>query len=127
MMILAINTFLNNSETIASGWDALINNPQFSSFMLVFMFVGMIFAGIAFTLSVIAVPLIIDRRVNVMTAISTSIKAVKKNPVPMFRWAATIAVLIAVGISLFFVGLAIAIPVIGHASWHAYREIVIEE
>ena len=125
MMILAINTFIINSNTIASGWDALLNNPQFSSFILVFMLVGMIFAGIAFTLSVIAVPLIIDRRVNVLTAISASIKAVKKNPVAMFRWAATIAVLIAVGIGLFFIGLAIAIPVIGHASWHAYREIVV--
>ena len=127
MMILAINTFVNNSNTIASGWDALINNPQFSGFMLVFMLAGIIFAGIAFTLSVIAVPLIIDRRVDVFTAISTSVEAVKKNPVAMFRWAATIAVLIAVGMGLFFIGLAIAMPVIGHASWHAYREIIVEE
>ncbi|MEE9326515.1 MAG: DUF2189 domain-containing protein [Cocleimonas sp.] len=127
MMVLAINTFIENSTTIASGWDALINNPQFSGFMLVFMLVGMLFAAIAFTLSVIAVPLIIDRRVNVFTAISTSAKAVKKNPVPMFRWAATIAVLIAVGMGLFFIGLAIAMPVIGHASWHAYREIIVDE
>jgi uncharacterized membrane protein len=73
------------------------------------------------------VPLIIDRHVNVFTAISTSVKAVIKNPVPMFRWAATIAVLIAVGMSLFFIGLAIAMPVIGHASWHAYREIIVDE
>jgi len=45
----------------------------------------------------------------------------------MFRWAVTIAVLIAVCLALFFIGLAIALPVIGHASWHAYRELVVED
>ena len=126
-MILAINAFLDNPDTIASGWSALFTNPQFSSFLAVFLLVGLLFAAVAFTLSVIAVPLIIHRRVNVLTAISTSIKAVKKNPLPMFRWAATIAVLTTIGLGLFFVGLAIALPIIGHASWHAYREIIVDE
>jgi len=125
-MVLAINTFLDNSGAIASGWNEMMNNPQFLSFLAVFLIVGLLFAGLAFTLSVIAVPLIIHRRVGVMTAISTSIKAVKKNPLPMFRWAATIAVLIAVGLGLFFVGLAVALPIIGHASWHAYREVIVD-
>lgn len=126
-MVLAINAFLDNSDTIASGWSALFNNPQFSSFLIVFLLAGLVFAAIAFTISVIAVPLIIHRNVNVFTAISTSVEAVKKNPLPMFRWAATIAVLITVGLGLFFVGLAIALPIIGHASWHAYREIIVDE
>ncbi len=126
-MVLAINAFLDNSSAIASGWNEMMNNPQFLSFLGVFLAVGLLFAGLAFTLSVIAVPLIIHRRVGVMTAISTSIKAVKKNPLPMFRWAATIAVLIAVGLGLFFVGLAVALPIIGHASWHAYREVIVDK
>ena len=126
-MVLVINAFLDNSSAIASGWSEMMNNPQFLSFLGVFLVVGLLFAGLAFTLSVIAVPLIIHRRVGVMTAISTSIKAVKKNPLPMFRWAATIAVLIAVGLGLFFVGLAVALPIIGHASWHAYREIIVDQ
>ena len=126
IMILAINSFINNSEMISSGWNAMLHNPQFLSFLIVFLLAGLVFAAIAFTISVIAVPMIIHRRVGVMTAISTSVKAVRKNPMPMFRWAATIAVLIAVGLGLFFVGLAIALPIIGHASWHAYRELVVE-
>ncbi len=125
-MVLAINAFLDNSDAIASGWNEMMNNPQFLSFLAVFLIVGLLFAGLAFTLSVIAVPLIIHRRMGVMTAIATSIKAVKKNPLPMFRWAATIAVLIAVGLGLFFVGLAVALPIIGHASWHAYREVIVD-
>ena len=124
--VLAINVSLDNSAMISSGWNALTNDPQFMSFLLVFLLVGLVFAAIAFTISVIAVPMIIHRGVSVKTAISTSIKAVKTNPMPMFRWAITIVVLIAVGFSLFFVGLAIALPIIGHASWHAYREIVID-
>jgi uncharacterized membrane protein len=127
IMVLAINSFIDNAEMISSGWHAILTNPQFLSFLIVFLLVGLIFAGIAFTISVIAVPMIIHRRVNVIKAISTSVKAVRMNPLPMFRWAATIAVLIAVGLSLFFVGLAIAFPIIGHASWHAYRELVIDD
>ncbi len=124
--VLAINVSLDNSALISSGWNAMTNNPQFMFFLLVFFLVGLVFAAIAFTISVIAVPMIIHRGVTVKTAISTSIKAVKKNPFLMFRWAATIVVIIAVGFGLFFVGLAIALPIVGHASWHAYREIVID-
>lgn len=126
-MVLAINAFLDNSSAISSGWNEMMNNPQFLSFLGVFLAVGLLFAALAFTLSVIAVPLIIHRQVGVMAAISTSINAVKKNPLPMFRWAATIAVLIAVGIGLFFIGLAVALPIIGHASWHAYREVIVDQ
>ncbi len=127
MMILGINTFLNESNIIASGWEALLNNPQFFSFLSLFLVVGLVFAAFAFTISVVAVPMIIDKRVSALTAISTSIHAVKKNPAPMFRWAATIATLITIGMSLFFVGLAIALPIVGHASWHAYRELIADK
>ena len=126
LMVLAINTFMDNSVQLLQGWQSLINQPDFLSFLFVFLSVGLFFAVLAFSLSVIAVPLIIDRKVNVFTAISLSFKAVIKNPVPMFRWAATIAVLIAVGFGLFFIGLVITLPIIGHASWHAYRELITE-
>jgi uncharacterized membrane protein len=125
-MVLAINAFLNHSGMISSGWHALFTNPQFVPFLLVFLLAGLLFAALAFTMSVVSVPLIIHRRLSLFSAISTSIETVKKNPLAMFRWAATIAGLIAVGLALFFVGLAIALPIIGHASWHAYRELVVD-
>lgn len=127
LMVLAINAFLDNSETIASGWSSLFTQPEFLPFLAVFLLTGLVFAAIAFSISVVAVPMIIDRRVGVSTAILTSMRAVRENPGPMFRWAATIAVLMAVGVGFFFVGLVIALPVIGHASWHAYREMVVQE
>ncbi len=127
IMIFAINAFIENAQMISSSWNALLNEPRFLFFLLLFIAVGLVFAAFAFTISVVAVPMIIHRRVSAFSAITTSIAAVKKNPVALFRWAATIAVMIAVGMGLFFVGLALALPLIGHASWHAYRELVVEE
>ncbi len=127
LMVLAINAFLAETDSIASGWSALISQPNFLPFIAIFLLAGLIFAAVAFAISVVSVPLIIDRRVSVSRAIATSIHAVRRNPGPMFRWAATIAVLIAVGIGFFFIGLAVTLPIIGHASWHAYRELVVQE
>lgn len=127
MMVLAINAFLDNPDAIASGWNSIFSQPEFLPFMAAFLLTGLVFAGIAFAISVVAVPMIIDRKVGIGTAISTSIEAVRKNPGPMLRWAATIAVLMAVGVGFFFIGLVIVLPIIGHASWHAYRELVVQE
>jgi uncharacterized membrane protein len=126
-MVMAVNAFVDNGEMIAGSWNALLNEPQFIPFLVVFLLVGLVFAAVAFTISVVSVPLIIERQIDVFTAIKTSIQAVRKNPLVMMRWAATIAVLLAVGIGFFFVGLAVVLPIIGHASWHAYREIIVEE
>lgn len=76
VMVLAINSFIDNSEMTSNGWHAILINPQFLSFLAAFLLVGLIFARAAFIISVISVPMIIDRRVSVMTAITTSIKAV---------------------------------------------------
>jgi uncharacterized membrane protein len=126
-MVMAVNAFVDNGEMIAGSWNALLNEPQFIPFLVVFLLVGLVFAAVAFTISVVSVPLIIERQIDVFTAIKTSVQAVRKNPITMMRWAATIAVLLAVGMGFFFVGLAVVLPIIGHASWHAYREIIVEE
>lgn len=127
LMTLSISAFLANSEAVTSSWSSMLSIPNFIPFIILFLLVGLIFAAIAFSISVVAVPLITHRNVSASKAISTSIRAVKTNPGTMFRWAATIAVLMAVGIGFFFIGLAVALPIIGHASWHAYRELVVNE
>lgn len=126
-MVMAVNAFVDNGTAVSGSWNALLNEPQFVPFLVVFLLIGLLFAAVAFTISVVSVPLIIERQVNVIVAIKTSIEAVKKNPISMLRWAATIAVLLAVGLGFFFIGLAVVLPIIGHASWHAYREIIVEE
>jgi uncharacterized membrane protein len=71
--------------------------------------------------------MIMDRDVDGFTAIRTSVKAVVENWKPMTLWAALIVLFIALGLMSFYIGLFIAMPLIGHATWHAYRDIVPRE
>ena len=85
--------------------------------------VGAVFASVAYAVSAIAVPMLLDRKVDVISAVSASVKAVNENWPAMILWAVLIVGLIAMGFAGLFVGLAIAFPLIGHATWHAYREL----
>lgn len=86
--------------------------------------VGFLFAVLAMSISVVSFPLLLDRNVGAAVAIATSIKAVAKNPVPMALWGLIVAVALALGSLPAFVGLAIVVPVLGHATWHLYRKVV---
>jgi uncharacterized membrane protein len=86
--------------------------------------VGFVFALAAFALSVVSFPLLVDRHVRTAAAIRTSIEAVRVNPRVMAIWAAIIAGALMLGSALLFAGLAVAIPVLAHASWHLYRRVV---
>lgn len=85
---------------------------------------GFIFAALVFALSAVSFPLLLDRDASVGEAVGTSIRAVMANPVTMGLWALIIAVTMFVGSLPFFVGLAIVLPVLGHATWHVYRKVV---
>jgi len=86
--------------------------------------VGAIFATVVFCLGAFSIPMMMDRNVDAITAIITSINAVLQNKMVMFAWGIIIVTLILIGIATFFVGFAILLPIVGHASWHAYREVV---
>ena len=94
------------------------------TFLLVFVGVGALLAGVVFTISVVSVPMMLDRKADFVTAILTSEAAVRANPAPMVLWAALIALFTGLGLVTFYLGLAIALPLIGHATWHAYRSLV---
>ena len=85
---------------------------------------GGIGAAFTFAATVVSVPLLLDRRIDLGSALATSVRAVGANPLPMALWAAIIMVLTALSMATAMVGFAFTIPVIGHASWHAYRETV---
>lgn len=87
--------------------------------------VGFLFAALAFAISVVAVPLLLDRDVGLWIAIGASLKAVKANLGPMILWAAIIAGSLALGAIPALVGLVLVVPVLGHASWHLYRKLVV--
>jgi uncharacterized membrane protein len=89
--------------------------------------IGFLFALVAFMVSVVAFPLLIDRRIGAAAAAATSVKAVVRNPVTMALWGLIVAGALLVGSLPFFVGLAVVIPVLGHATWHLYRKVVVAD
>ncbi|WGZ95199.1 MAG: DUF2189 domain-containing protein [Candidatus Thiothrix putei] len=124
---VTVAMFFNN-VTITDNWlDTLIGHEQFVPFLFVWALSGAVVAVVAFSISVISVPLITDKRVDVITAMITSVKAVMANPGVMLSWAFILATLIFLGFIFFFVALAITLPIAGHASWHAYRDLIAEE
>ena len=95
-------------------------------FFLGFMGVGLLFASVTFITGVVTVPVLLHRKVDIMTASVTSIQVVKQNPLTMLLWAMTIVAIIGLGIATLYLGLIIAMPLVAHASWHAYRDLVKE-
>jgi len=88
------------------------------------MGVGFLFAVFAMSISLVSFPLLIDRDVGLDTAIKTSIRAVRMNPVPTALWGLIVAAGLVLGSIPLFLGLVITIPVLGHATWHLYRKLV---
>ncbi len=85
---------------------------------------GALLAFFTFSVSVVSVPLLMVKEVDVATAISTSFHAVRRNPRPMILWAALIAGFVMIGILTMCAGLIFVFPLMGHATWHAFRDLV---
>jgi uncharacterized membrane protein len=85
---------------------------------------GGIMAAPLFASSVVSMPLLLDRRITLMQAVLTSWQTVLVNPVPMALWAALIMMFTLLGLGSLLLGLIAVIPMLGHASWHAYRDLV---
>jgi uncharacterized membrane protein len=98
---------------------------NYTGFFMTYMTTGAILALVAFALSAVSAPMLFDRTVDTKTAMLTSIKAFGTNPAAMMVWAALIAMLTAIGFALFLLGLVIIVPILGHATWHAYRELIV--
>jgi uncharacterized membrane protein len=103
---------------------AMLIDPENIAFLITYTAVGGIFAGLIFVTSVISIPMIMDRQVDAVSAGLTSIRACLQNPGVMLWWGALITGLIVLAILPVFLGLFVIGPVLGHATWHAYRHIV---
>jgi uncharacterized membrane protein len=102
----------------------VLTTPQGWTMIVVGMGVGFLFALVVLTISVVSFPLLLDRNVGVYRAIATSVRAVRENPGPMVVWGLIIAAGLLAGAIPLLVGLAIALPILGHATWHLYRRVV---
>lgn len=85
---------------------------------------GGLIAALVFTFGVVTVPMLLDRPVDVVTAMLTSLRCCLANPGAMLVWGLLIALLTAVGFATVLLGLVVVFPLLGHASWHAWRDLV---
>ena len=88
---------------------------------------GFLFALAALCISAVSFPLMLDRHAGAFEAMVTSLRVVAKNPVPMAAWGLIVAILLALGTIPAFLGLAIVIPLLGHATWHLYRKAIVSD
>lgn len=86
--------------------------------------VGALLAAVVFSTTVLAIPMAIDRDVDALTAMATSVRAVRANLLAMGLWAALIAGFMILGLVTLGAGLVVAFPLLGHATWHAYRDVI---
>ena len=102
----------------------VLTTPEGWSLIIVGCGVGFLFAVVALCVSVVSFPLMLDRHASAIDAVRTSLQAVKENAFVLAVWGLIVAVLLAAGSLPFFVGLAVVLPVLGHATWHLYRKVV---
>jgi len=96
-------------------------------FLLAGTAVGFVLAAIVFAISAVSIPMLLDRDVGVITAIITSVAAARQNFQTMVVWGGLIVLFTAAGIATAFFGLVLAFPLVGHATWHAYRDLVVSD
>ncbi len=125
--IYGANFGREHQSSLTAFLHTILTTPEGRTLAIVGNVVGFLFAVLAFSLSVVSFPLLFDRHVGLATAMAASLEAVAKNPVTMALWGLIVAAGLVLGSLPFFVGLAIVMPVLGHATWHLYRKLVVPD
>jgi uncharacterized membrane protein len=124
-LLIALLLGLNASfSSLREFITVVLTTNEGLMFLAIGNLVGAALSLILFSLTVVSFPLLLDRDVDFITAMITSVRAVVTSPVPMIGWAAVIVVLLVVSALPYFLGLLVTLPVLGHATWHLYRRIV---
>jgi len=116
--------FYTNEMPNLSGFLNQVIKLENIEFVAVYIGVGLIFAALVFAISVVAIPMMLDRRADAITSMFTSVAVVAANPGAMLVWAFLIVSLTLIGFLTFHIGLIFLMPMIGHGTWHAYRALV---
>ena len=114
----------NTGTSISVLLDQLFTSDEGLGFLAVFLLSGAALGSLVFITSVVAWPMLLHRSNGVLVAMITSYKAVMANKAVMIIWAGLIVSLVLIGFATALVGLLVILPVIGHATWHAYRDLV---
>lgn len=111
---VSLPAFLSDVLTTGAGWTMIILGVA----------VGFVFALVALAMSVVSFPLLLDRHVGVPVAVITSIRVTRQNPREVLAWGAIVAAALVIGALPLLLGLIVALPVLGHATWHFYRRAI---
>jgi uncharacterized membrane protein len=123
-LLLAIILGYQSFATLGDFLTVVFTTPEGLLFLAIGNVVGALLSAALFSLTVVSFPLLLDRDVDFITAMITSVKAVLTNPKPMLGWAAFIVATLILAIVPFFLGLLIVLPTLGHATWRLYRRVV---
>jgi uncharacterized membrane protein len=113
-MPASFSSFVSDVLTTKAGWTLIVLGNG----------VGFLFAVLVLVIGAISFPLLLDRDVGAAVAVETSVEVVLRNPVTMAIWGLIVAGLLVAGSIPFFIGLAVVLPVLGHATWHLYRKAI---
>jgi uncharacterized membrane protein len=116
--------FYTSEMPSVAGFLEQVVSLQNVEFLVAYFCVGGFFALLVLAISCVSVPMMMDRGTDGIVAVLTSVKAFGTNLPAMIAWGLLIAVVIGAGFAAWFVGLVVAAPVIGHATWHSYRDLV---
>jgi len=123
-LLFALFFGLNFAPSLAELPLRMLQSEAFLPFIIIGTGFGALLAAGSFAVSVISIPMLVDRDVSVLEAVSVSLRVVRENPRAMALWAGLIVLFTGLALVPFFLGLVVAMPLIGHASWHAYRDLV---
>jgi uncharacterized membrane protein len=109
--------FIRDVLTTSRGWTLIVAGG----------IIGLGFAALSLCLSVVSFPLLLDRDIGLVPAIDASVQTARENPGAVALWGLIVAVMLILGTLLLFIGLAIAMPILGHATWRFYRRAIVRE
>ena len=124
-LLLALFLGFAAFSSIEGFLNAITTTDNGLSFLAVGTCIGAVLATILFSVTVISMPLLVDRDYDIITAIVTSVTAVRRSPIPMLLWGATVTILMILALAPAFVGLLVILPVLGHATWRLYERAIV--
>jgi len=104
---------------------AMLKSDQLLPFLVIGTGFGFVLAAASFAVSAVSIPMLVDREISALEAITVSIQAVLENWKPMLLWAGLIVLFAGLALVPFYLGLVLVFPLVGHATWHAYRDMVV--
>ena len=113
----SISQFVHDLFFTRAGWNLILVGNG----------IGLLFAIAAFLVSAVSFPLLLDREVGAAVAMLTSMRVIVQNPLTMALWGLIAVALLVIGMIPLFLGLAVVLPVLGHATWHLYRKAVVAD